>query len=104
MRPAEKLYEELLIGSNVSGTEHPRIMRADEDFLSMDELVECLNGLEAASQCLDYTKAREILLHSVNEYSPENGIDDLVWLMKTGSDSSSRSRSDRVVDFPKKTT
>ena len=104
LRPAEKLYEELLIGSNVSGTEHPRIMRADEDFLSMDELVECLNGLEAASQRLDYTKARDILLRSVNEYSPENGIDDLVWLMKTGSDSSSRTRSDRVVDFPKKPT
>jgi FlaA1/EpsC-like NDP-sugar epimerase len=28
LRTAEKLYEELLIGSNVTGTEHPRIMRA----------------------------------------------------------------------------
>jgi FlaA1/EpsC-like NDP-sugar epimerase len=27
LRPAEKLYEELLIGENVAGTEHPRIMR-----------------------------------------------------------------------------
>ena len=104
LRPAEKLYEELLIGSNVSGTEHPRIMRADEDFLSMDELMECLNGLEAASQDLDYAKAREILLRSVNEYKPANGIDDLVWLRMTGSDSNSTSRSDRVVDFPKKPT
>ena len=104
LRPAEKLYEELLIGSNVMGTEHPRIMRADEDFLSIDELQECLDGLEAASRRLDYTKARDILLRSVNEYNPENGIDDLVWLKKTGSDSNSRSRSDRVVDFPKKPT
>ena len=32
LRPAEKLYEELLIGSNVMGTEHPGIMRAEEDF------------------------------------------------------------------------
>ena len=38
LRPAEKLYEELLIGSNVTGTRHPRIMRADEDFLSFDAL------------------------------------------------------------------
>ena len=31
LRPAEKLYEELLIGSDVSGTEHPRILRANEE-------------------------------------------------------------------------
>jgi FlaA1/EpsC-like NDP-sugar epimerase len=104
LRPAEKLYEELLIGSNVSGTEHPRIMRADEDFLTMEELMECLNGLESASQRLDYGQARELLLRSVNEYNPENGIDDLVWLRKTGTDDTSKSRSDRVVDFPKKPT
>lgn len=30
LRPGEKLYEELLIGGDVSGTEHPRIMRARE--------------------------------------------------------------------------
>ena len=102
LRPAEKLYEELLIGTNVSGTEHPRIMRADEESLSMDELVECLDGLDAASQRLDHAKAREILLRSVNEYNPENGIDDLVWLRKTGTEPRARGESDRVVDFPKK--
>jgi FlaA1/EpsC-like NDP-sugar epimerase len=102
LRPAEKLYEELLIGSNVSGTEHPRIMRADEDFLSMDELMECMGGLESASQNLDYARAREILLRSVNEYNPENGIDDLVWLRKNGTDRRSKPQSDRIVDFPKK--
>src|SRR5690606_25799126 len=29
LRPGEKLFEELLIGDNVSGTEHSRIMRAE---------------------------------------------------------------------------
>ena len=33
LRPGEKLYEELLIGDNVSTTEHKRILRAEEDFL-----------------------------------------------------------------------
>jgi len=28
LRAAEKLYEELLIGENAMGTEHPKIMRA----------------------------------------------------------------------------
>ena len=36
LRPGEKLYEELLIGEVVSGTEHPKIMRADERKLSAD--------------------------------------------------------------------
>ncbi|NNM53032.1 MAG: polysaccharide biosynthesis protein [Pseudomonadales bacterium] len=38
LRPGEKLYEELLIGGEVSGTRHPRIMRADEQHPSEDEL------------------------------------------------------------------
>ena len=33
LRPAEKLYEELLIGNNVMETTHPSIRRAEEDFL-----------------------------------------------------------------------
>ncbi|MEQ1648860.1 MAG: nucleoside-diphosphate sugar epimerase/dehydratase [Hyphomicrobiaceae bacterium] len=33
LRPGEKLYEELLIGANTSGTEHPRIQRCEEPFL-----------------------------------------------------------------------
>jgi FlaA1/EpsC-like NDP-sugar epimerase len=100
LRPAEKLYEELLIGTNVSGTEHPRILRADEDCLTMEELIQCLDALEDASRRLDYDTAREILLRSVQEYNPENGIDDLVWLKKTGTQLAPS--SDRIVDFPKK--
>jgi FlaA1/EpsC-like NDP-sugar epimerase len=33
LRDGEKLYEELLIGENVSATEHEKIMRCDEYFL-----------------------------------------------------------------------
>lgn len=38
LRPGEKLYEELLIGSNVAATQHPRIMKANEDFIDFDSL------------------------------------------------------------------
>jgi FlaA1/EpsC-like NDP-sugar epimerase len=102
LRPAEKLYEELLIGSNVAGTAHPRIMRADEDCLGMDELTASLNDLEAACEALDHARAREILLRSVDEYRPLNGIDDLVWLRKASSNNTSTTQSNRIVDFPKK--
>ena len=43
LRPGEKLYEELLIGEDVTGTEHPKIMRANEKSFSTNvihELVE----------------------------------------------------------------
>ncbi len=45
LRPGEKLYEELLIGDNVDGTDHPRIMKAHDCYLPYDEFVteiECL--------------------------------------------------------------
>jgi FlaA1/EpsC-like NDP-sugar epimerase len=38
LRPGEKLYEELLIGESVTGTDHPKIMRAEEESLSWSEL------------------------------------------------------------------
>ena len=98
LRPAEKLYEELLIGANVSGTQHPRIMRADEDFLPFDALSGFLDELKAAAGKLDYSRAREILLHAVQEYNPDNGIDDLVWVSKNGVYKSSK--TDTVIDFP----
>ena len=37
LRPGEKLYEELLIGENVSGTKHPKIMKSMEGSLSPAE-------------------------------------------------------------------
>ena len=36
LRPGEKLYEELLLGDEVTGTEHPKIMRANEHILPAD--------------------------------------------------------------------
>jgi len=100
LRPAEKLFEELLIGANVSGTDHPRIMRADEDYLPIDVLLKLLNELMDASLAMDYDKARNILLRAVKEYSPAQEIGDLVWITKQRQGKSQE--QDRVVDFPTK--
>jgi FlaA1/EpsC-like NDP-sugar epimerase len=80
LRPAEKLYEELLIGSNVTGTEHPMIMRAMEPQLSWLELKEILAEMLDALDGFDCWRARELLMRTVSEYRPESGIQDLVWL------------------------
>ena len=49
LRPGEKLYEELLVGTNCEGTVHPRIMRAKEEFVGNKELNEILAGIKAGN-------------------------------------------------------
>ena len=79
LRPAEKLYEELLIGTKVMGTEHARIMRAEEDFLPWGDLQTLLDRLSIACQRYDCAAVRDILLKAVAEYSPTKEVEDLVW-------------------------
>ena len=100
LRPAEKLFEELLIGTDVSGTRHPRIMRAKENYLDWEALEPLIAELEATSQALDRVRTRQLLMDSVGEYDPTNGIEDLVWVsqQKVAGDV----EPDTVVDFPSK--
>ncbi|MCZ6517975.1 MAG: polysaccharide biosynthesis protein, partial [Gammaproteobacteria bacterium] len=100
LRPAEKLFEELLIGTDVSGTHHPRIMQAKEDYIAWEGLEPLLAGLEVASRVLDRVRARQILLDTVGEYDPSNGIEDLVWVSQQKI--SGDAVPDTVVDFPSK--
>jgi FlaA1/EpsC-like NDP-sugar epimerase len=80
LRPAEKLCEELLIGDNVMGTVHPRIMRAQEDFVPWSALKPMLERLWEACQQSDCEKARAILVEGVAEYAPTEAFGDLIWL------------------------
>jgi len=79
LRPAEKLYEELLIGSNVSGTEHPMIMRALEPSLSWAQVEPLLQDLGAEMNRLDVPATLGILAKAVHEYTPAPRSADLVW-------------------------
>jgi FlaA1/EpsC-like NDP-sugar epimerase len=79
LRPAEKLFEELLIGSNVSGTGHPMIMRAMEHSLPWDHVQQVLADLLIAMGQFDVRTASELLRAVVREYSPEGEILDGVW-------------------------
>jgi len=80
LRPAEKLFEELLIGKNVTGTEHPRILRAIEHSLSWEQMRQVLDDLAACSARFDCERAREILVRAVPEYRPVEKVQDHVWL------------------------
>jgi FlaA1/EpsC-like NDP-sugar epimerase len=82
MRPGEKLYEELLIGDDVSGTEHERIMTAHEMMLSWEMLEPILDNLDLACHNFDHQTIRDILLRAPIGFNPSDGICDLVWLKR----------------------
>ncbi|MBN9984943.1 polysaccharide biosynthesis protein [Rhizobium laguerreae] len=79
LRPGEKLFEELLIGDNPETTEHPRIMKAREDFLSWPELSRRLNTLNAALDRNDMIAARATLAELVSGYSSTGEVSDLAF-------------------------
>ncbi|MGO7344781.1 polysaccharide biosynthesis protein [Rhizobium johnstonii] len=79
LRPGEKLFEELLIGDNPETTEHPRIMKAREDFLSWPELSRRLNALNAALDRNDMIAARATLAELVSGYSSTGEVSDLAF-------------------------
>ena len=78
LRPGEKLYEELLIGDNVTPTEHPMIMRANEAHLSWSEFRDVLAELVAAVKGDDFQRVRQILRATVDGYVPEDEIVDWI--------------------------
>jgi FlaA1/EpsC-like NDP-sugar epimerase len=79
LRPGEKLYEELLLGDNVTGTGHPKIMRAEEDLLSEAVIDRYIDELRAACDSNDCTAIQTILKKTVCGFDPKDGISDVMW-------------------------
>lgn len=79
LRPGEKLYEELLIGESVTGTEHPKIMRAEEETLSWEILAPLLSRLEKACQTHNLQEIRAVLLEAVDGFEPREEVSDPLW-------------------------
>ena len=79
LRPGEKLYEELMIGEYVTGTEHPKIMRAEEENLSWDTLQKLLERLKVACELTDLTEIRSALMEAVDGFEPKEGVADPLW-------------------------
>jgi len=61
LRPGEKLYEELMLGENITGTGHPMILRAHEAFLPVDETILLLENLQNACSAYDCESVSNIL-------------------------------------------
>ena len=85
LRQGEKLYEELLIGENTTGTKHPRIMKNSEPHIKLSRLNEELQALGQAIDDHDIAEVQAILNRTVEGYAagqpspePESG-DDAGW-------------------------
>ncbi|MGQ9426140.1 polysaccharide biosynthesis protein [Gilvimarinus sp. F26214L] len=83
LRPGEKLFEELLVGEDVSGTDHPRILRAEERAMTWEQTESVLTQLARACDEFAYGKIRDLLLLDLVGYCPETeNLHDSLWLAK----------------------
>lgn len=80
LRPGEKLYEELLIGDNPKPTSHPRIMKANEEFIPWERLESDLGSLEVALRVNDVGVIHLMMEKLVPGYTPGEQIVDWVYL------------------------
>jgi FlaA1/EpsC-like NDP-sugar epimerase len=73
LRPGEKLYEELLLSESATGTEHPRIMRISDPYLSVADINVELDVLKTAMDDDDVIAVRVVLKRVVEGYQPSLG-------------------------------
>lgn len=78
LRPGEKLFEELLIGTTAQPTAHSRIFKERADHLMPEVLDAQLDRLMAG--CLDFDVPRiwQIILEMPTEFHPSGTINDLL--------------------------
>jgi FlaA1/EpsC-like NDP-sugar epimerase len=77
LKPGEKLHEELLVGGDVTGTDHRKIMRAQEGYLPWKELRGALNTLEQACETFDYDAVKTFIEGLVEGADLESQLGDL---------------------------
>ena len=79
LRPGEKLHEELLLGSNVTGTGHPMIMRAEEECLSYSQIQRELTDLRRHCDNLDCGGITSVLNAAVSGFGGHEIHHDYLW-------------------------
>ena len=80
LRPGEKLHEELLLGTSVSGTGHPMIMRAEEECLSHGQVCVALKELMLRCDAMDCHGITKVLRSAVNGFDSHEVRHDHLWV------------------------
>jgi FlaA1/EpsC-like NDP-sugar epimerase len=76
LRPGEKLYEELSLEDEFRKTDHPKIFRADEDSISLNELLEDLDFLEDALASFNSDQIMSVLSKRITGFNHNRKIID----------------------------
>lgn len=79
LRPGEKLHEELLLGTNVTGTGHPMIMRAEEECLPFGQIQRLLAKLRRHCDDLDCDGISAVLTVAVSGFGDHQIRYDHLW-------------------------
>ena len=85
LRPGEKLHEELLLGTAVSGTGHPMIMRAEEECLPYATMRETLLELRECCSAMDCRGITDLLARAVNGFAGHEIRHDHLWVKLAGN-------------------
>ncbi len=96
LRPGEKLYEELLIGDNVSPTQHPLIMTAHEESLGWSEIEAYIEKFEETVNTHDVERSRALLVEAVKGFTPQCDVADIVEERRAAA----VDRQDNVIRYP----
>jgi FlaA1/EpsC-like NDP-sugar epimerase len=80
LRPGEKLHEELLLGTSVTGTGHPMIMRAEEEAFDFEVIEDTAHRLLRACAEMDLNEVTAILTEYVIGFSGHEPRHDYVWV------------------------
>ena len=95
LRPGEKLFEELIIGENASGTRHPKILKADEERLDWNAIERLCRQLEQACEGADYLQVKKSLEDHVLGYTmADTTVDPVLQLERQ------RTNTSNVTPFP----
>ncbi|WP_235965137.1 polysaccharide biosynthesis protein [Sediminihaliea albiluteola] len=79
LRPGEKLHEELLLGSSVTGTGHPMIMRAEEECLPYSQMQRHLVELMRYCDVMDCDGITSVLNAAVSGFGGHEARHDYLW-------------------------
>ena len=79
LRPGEKLYEELLTGTNPQKTRHPKILKTSEPYILFDKLEIDLNNLESLIKSNEVKDVKSLLEKLLDLYVSNSEIVDHIY-------------------------
>lgn len=72
LRSGEKLKEELILGNNLDPTNNPKVLKANEEFLSWEKVKNMIEKIRAAILNNDTEMIKKLMLEYVTDYKPSN--------------------------------